>query len=222
MRACTTAEVLQAFRSLRIVKIAYGAADNYGVKSKCLRPQHGGLRHASAERGFTVLELLTVLFLVSILVTVGATALRHYWLLHSLETAQADIASQLRQVQARVASESHPLIFGARFTPGSTTWSLVKYNQGTDRLTTSDDTCVMEGAAYKLPGVTPDPAPASSFTAPSGVDLAKCGGSYSTDVFVMFYARGTATGGTLRLRSTALDRTRVVTVSALTSRVVAP
>lgn len=159
--------------------------------------------------------------LMSIILAVGATGFRHYWLLHSLDSAQQDVATQLRQIQARAASESHPFIYGARFTPGSSTWSLLKYDQGTDRLTTSDDTCAVDGEVRKLPGVIARPSPDSAFSEPAGVDKAKCGGAHSTDLFVMFYAKGTATGGQVTLRSTTLGKDRVIEVSALTSRVVA-
>ncbi len=184
-----------------------------------LRPPREGRNLARAERGFTILELVSVMALLSVVLTFGASAFRHYWLIHSLESGQGGVATQLRQIQARVASESHPFIYGARFTPGSSTWSLVKYNQGSDRLTTSDDSCVAEGPVRTLPGIETVGPPASSFSAAPGVDVSKCGGAHSTDVFVMFYARGTATGGKLTLRSRALGRTREITVSALTARV---
>ncbi|HEX2058361.1 MAG TPA: GspH/FimT family pseudopilin [Actinomycetota bacterium] len=178
----------------------------------------GGRNLATAERGFTILELVSVMALLSVVLTIGAAGFRHYWLLHSLESAQSDVATQLRQVQARVASESHPFIYGARFTPGASTWSLFRYNQGTDRLSTSDDSCAADGGQRALPGIE-TVGGSSSFSAPQGVDLSKCGGAHSTDVFVMFYAKGTATGGTLTLRSAALGRQRQIAVSALTSRV---
>jgi hypothetical protein len=157
--------------------------------------------------------------LLSLILSTGAVAFRHYWLVHSLESAQGDVATQLRQIQARVGSESHPYIYGARFTPGSSTWSLVKYDQGSNRLSTTDDTCAAEGATKTLPATQAVGSPASSFAAPQGVDLAKCGGAHSTDLFVMFYAKGTSTGGTLTLRSPALNKTREIRVSTLTSRV---
>ena len=157
--------------------------------------------------------------LLAIVVILGASGFRHYWLLHSLESAQSDVATQLRQIQARVASESHPFIYGARFSPGSSAWSLLKYDQGSDRLTTADDSCAATGLVRKLPGVEIVGSPASGFSAPPGVDVSKCGGAHTTDHFVMFYAKGTATGGKLTLRSTALNRTREVHVSSLTSRV---
>jgi hypothetical protein len=160
--------------------------------------------------------------LLSVILALGASGFRSYWLVSSLDSAQGDVATQLRQIQARAASESHPFIYGARFTPGSSSWSLVKYDQGTDRTTTADDTCTPDGAARSFPGIVAVGSPSSSFTTPLGVDKAKCGGAYSTDLFVMFYAKGTATGGTLTLRSVGLDKTRTVAVSSLTSRVVAP
>ncbi len=159
--------------------------------------------------------------LLSVILTLGATGFRHYWLLHSLDSAQHDVATQLRGVQARAASESHPFIYGARFTPGSSTWSLLKYDQGADRLSTSDDSCAVDGGTRTLPGIVAVGPPESGFSAPLGVDKAKCGGAHAGDLFVMFYAKGTATGGTLVLRSTPLDRTRAIEVSGLTSRVVA-
>lgn len=179
----------------------------------------GGRDLAPADSGFTILELVAVMALLSLVALLGATGFRHYWLLHSLESAQSDVSSQLRQIQSRVASESHPFIYGARFTPGSSTWSILKYDQGSDRLSTSDDSCAASGPQRKLPGVVVVPAPASGFSAAQGVDFAKCGGAHATDLFVMFYAKGTATGGQLILRSTALDRTREIRVSTLTSRV---
>ena len=56
--------------------------------------------------------------LLAVIVAIGASGFRSYWLLQSLESAQGDVATQLRQIQARAASESHPYIYGARFTPG--------------------------------------------------------------------------------------------------------
>lgn len=187
--------------------------------SLLLPSPQGGRNLARAESGFTILELVAVMTLLSLVLTLGAGGFRHYWLLHSLEGAQGDVATQLRQIQARVASESHPYIYGARFTPGSTSWAVVKYNQGTNRLSTDDDSCAVEGGTRAMPGVQTVAAPASAFAAPQGVDLSKCGGAHGTDVFVMFYAKGTATGGKLTLRSPALDRTREIHVSSLTSRV---
>jgi hypothetical protein len=156
--------------------------------------------------------------LLSILVTLGAGAFRHYWLLHSLDSAQGDVASQLRQLQARVASESHPLIFGARFTPGAGEWRVIRYDQGSDRTSDSDDTCTAVGEGRSFGGVTFVGPPDSGFTTPPGVTLSKCGGN-PADMFVIFYAKGTATGGTLTLHSTSLDRTREIEVSSLTGRV---
>lgn len=179
----------------------------------------GGRDLVQADDGFTILELISVMALLAVVLTLGAAGFRHYWLLHSLESAQGDVASQLRQIQARVASESHPYIFGARFTPGASTWSVIRYNQGSDRLSTSDDSCSIEGEVRTFPGVVTVGSPDSAFGSAQGVDFSKCGGAHSTDVFVMFYAKGTATGGKLTLRSEALDRTREIHVSSLTSRV---
>lgn len=202
-----------------VVKITYLAADNYSVMSLRLLSPHGGRNLARAERGFTILELVAAMAILSLVLTTGSVAFRHYWLTHSLESAQGDVATQLRQIQARVGSESHPYIYGARFTPGSSTWSVVKYDQGLDRLSTADDSCAALGGTNTLPATHAVGSPSSSFAAPQGVDLSKCGGAHATDLFVMFYAKGTSTGGRLTLRSPALGKTREIKVSSLTSRV---
>ena len=199
-----------------VVKITYPGAENYGVKSIRSLAGREGRDLAGAERGFTLIELISALAIMSLVLSTGAVAFRHYWLTHSLESAQGDVATQMRQVQARVGSESHPYIYGLRFTPGSSSWSVVRYDQGTDRLSTSDDACTTEGTTRTLPATQ---VSGGTFTAPQGVDRSKCGGAHATDVFVMFYAKGTSTGGTLTLRSPQLDKTRQVSVSALTSRV---
>ena len=98
----------------------------------------------------------------------------------------------------------------------------MKYDQGTDRLTTDDDSCSADGATRSLPNIIVQDPPASTFSTPLGVDKSKCGGAHGTDLFVMFYAKGTATGGQVTLYSPGLDKTREVTVSSLTSRVEAP
>jgi prepilin-type N-terminal cleavage/methylation domain-containing protein len=171
------------------------------------------------EQGFTLIELLVTISLVTVIMTLGAQALRHYWLINSLEQAEGEIISQLRQLQERVVSETHPLVYGARFQPGAANsqWQVVKYDPKS-LTTASDDTCIVEGARDFSTGVY---VTSASFSDPSSA-TATCRAQISgaaSDPFVFFFAKGTATGGQLTIRQPAIDRARAIVVTALTGRV---
>lgn len=158
------------------------------------------------EDGFSLLELLVVLTLASILVSLSALAFRHYWQQRSLYGAQDLTVTQLRGLQERAVSESHPLVFGARFTVGATTFRLFRYNPQTGvcaELETYEFDAGVEVTNVDFgtpPGITP-PA-----CAPVGRS-------------VYFYAKGTATEGALTFNQPATERQIGLEVSALTGRV---
>jgi prepilin-type N-terminal cleavage/methylation domain-containing protein len=170
------------------------------------------LRASGSERGYTLIEVLVAMALASILVTLGAFALRSYWINRSLEGARAEVGSTLRQLQQQTVSESHPLVFGARFTPGSSKWATLRYDP-------RDGTCTKIESDNKFLNTAVYVTEASFATAPD-VNQSLCPASgEGTDVFVWFYARGTATPGSLTLAQPQLDRELKVTVSGLTSRI---
>lgn len=170
------------------------------------------------QQGFTLIEVLVAIVLMSVILTLSATAVRHFWFVRSLEGGADEVVTQLRRQQARAVSESHPLVYGARFTVGQSTWSLVSYDpaqplgsQCSVTQTRTFDTGVTvvgeedEGTEFASSNVTTTCASDLSATA--------------NDHFVFFFARGDATAGKVVLNQPQLGRQKTVTVSGLTARV---
>jgi type II secretory pathway pseudopilin PulG len=172
----------------------------------------------SNESGFTLIELLAGMLLMFVMLGIGVFALRQFWQTRSLRGAQDVVTSQLRQLQERSVSESHPLVYGARFRVGSPTFGIVKFNPNSAS-TTTDDTCVEMTKVTLESNVQ---VTAASFTSASGI-TSLCRTQISgagSDEFAFFYARGTATSGSITLVSPALaGRSRTVTVTPITGRV---
>ena len=165
------------------------------------------------EDGFTLIELLVVISLLAILMGLTASALRNYWLTQQLEGASDSLVSQLRQAQQRTDSESAPLVYGVRFQEGTPNWAVVQYDPQSPA-TTDDDVC-NQLSTYAFPDSVA--IEVADFNAPTNVLLSKCP-EPSLD-FVMFYARGTATDGSVTLTSTTTGKSRTVSVLPLTGRV---
>ena len=170
------------------------------------------------QAGFTLIELLVVMGITSVLLTLSAFALRHYWFVQAIESAAEEIESELRQVQQQTIAESHPLVYGAWFRTGVTSgqYGILKFDPK-DTSTSSDDECTQVGPARTLGnGVVITEA---AFEAAPEID-ATCapvlpvGGEP-----VFFYARGSATPGDLTLYHAQTDDSRTVTVSGVTGRV---
>jgi type II secretion system protein H len=162
------------------------------------------------EQGFTLIEALVVMLLASIVMTLAVQALRHYWLVQSLEQGEGEVISQLRQLQERAVSESHPLVYGARFKLNSSDWSIVRYNPSA-----TPTACTLENTLTFATGVK---VSAANFDA--APTITGCPGAGDSQYkFVFFFARGTATGGQLTLTQPAIGRTRTITVTPLTGRV---
>lgn len=168
------------------------------------------------EAGFTLIELLAVVALTSLLLTLGASAFRHYWRVRSVQSAQDDLVTQMKQAQARAMSESHPLVYGVRLRPGagagpSSTWGFVRYDY-------KAGTCVelftqsFDGGAYISAADFADVAPVTDRC------RAQLAGAAS-DEFVFLFARGTATAGTATVAASGVAGTRRVGVDGITGRV---
>ena len=198
------------------------------------------------QEGFTLIEMLATLALAAILVALGATSLRNYWLTQSYFGARDQIRAQIRQLQAQVTSESHPLVYGIRFpsaASGSDTIGLIRYNPNgggvgtatcTQYATATVSTGLFNGGAVvRFPDTTYETAPTTGygFTVPN--ETTTCRGSLigpggggvtsppaaATDQYLWLYARGSATAGRVQIYSPGLARSLSLSVSSLTGRV---
>jgi Tfp pilus assembly protein FimT len=173
-------------------------------------PRRSAEGNMHRDEGMTLVELLSTFALIAIIVTLAAPALRNFWLVRSLDGAQSEATTQLRQLQERVVAESHPLVYGARFEEGSSNWALVRYNP------TSGTCSAVETRSFST-GVEVSGASFQNLTENSINISSLCKGT-ATDV-VFFLARGTATPGFIQLTQPALDRSTTLCVRQLTGRV---
>lgn len=181
------------------------------------------------ERGFTLIELITVMAITTILLTLGAMSVRHFSMVQALEGAVDEVASHLSRAQTRSVSESHPLVYGAWFERGSSQWRLVRFDPKTAG-TTTDDTCTVTetrslGSGMFSSSVRISAAPeATAFTDSHETVVCRSalGASAATHQFAFFYARGTATSGKVTIEQPTLARTRTIDVKGLTGRVDTP
>ncbi len=163
------------------------------------------------ESGFTLIELLAVLAITALLMTLGASAFRHYWFKRSLYGSQDLVMTEMRAMQENAVSESHPLVYGLRFELGSSTWKEVMYNPK-DQTLAGDDECD-DVASFTLDaGVEVKTA---SFDPPPGLNPSICG----PGVYAFFYAKGTATPGSVTFGQGNLSDEIGLSVSQLTGRV---
>jgi prepilin-type N-terminal cleavage/methylation domain-containing protein len=169
------------------------------------------------EGGFSLIELLAAMVLLAILLTLSASALKTFWLRRALDGSTKQVTAQLRQLQQRAVAESHPLVYGARFTEGSDAYTLLRYNpsDATPPLCAEMETLTLEDGV--------EVAAETSFTSSPYISLSECGSVGTGDQFVFFFARGTATSGTLKLTHEGLggtsQDTTTISVTSLTGRV---
>lgn len=202
----------------------------------------------TAEAGFTVPELVLAMTITAVLLTLGAFAVRQFWFVQALDGSADEVVAQLRQVQQRSTAENHPLVYGVHFREDSSTWQIVRYVPGTAATQTcivsNEDgvpvqicTAGSPGTANTCTAVEKRVFGTGAFAAPieitaadfssSGSETSEqtiCRGSVGTppkskDKFVMFYARGNATPGSVTLRQPSLGRTKVISVAGVTGRV---
>jgi prepilin-type N-terminal cleavage/methylation domain-containing protein len=175
------------------------------------------LNEVDRQGGFSLVELLFAMMLLGIMLTLTASALKTFWIRRALDGSTKQVTAQLRQLQQRAVAESHPLVYGARFTEGSDSYTLLRYNPSnpTPPVCTQMNTLTLEDGVEVAEG--------TSFTASPYTPLSECGTVGSDDHFVFFFARGTATGGSLKLTHEGLAETTksttTISVTNLTGRV---
>lgn len=167
------------------------------------------------EAGFTLIEVLVVIGISAVLMTLAAGAMRHYWFVNALDSSTDEVVTQLRNAQQRVGAESHPVVYGIRFKPDTADWGVVQYDPRK-----ATDKCTAEATQGFETGVAIETASFSGATSPEGIACASALGG--ANKFVFFYARGSATGGTVKLTSDLLGQSNVVTVTPITGRVLRP
>lgn len=173
--------------------------------------------------GFTLVEVLTATVIFGMVLVLSAGALRHFWFVQSLDNSTDEAVSQLRQLQTRVVSESHPLVYGIRFRKNSPDYALITFDP---RAVAPAVRCVQDGATRSFDsgsfGVLVRVS-ANVTSVPDSPEATICRsdlpGVISNDVFVFFYARGTATAGTIRLDQPNLGRGENIVITGLTGRV---
>lgn len=200
-----------------------------GVVRRVAKDEHR--RTMKREEGFTVIELLVVIMITSVLLTLGASAIRFFWLGRALHGERDQIFTGLRSAQQQVVSESNPLVFGAWFkvtTPatddGSVQWGTVRYRpvDGTTPAScTSTGTHRLDGGVQIASASFADTMP-GTVTVSDVISLCRTqvpAAAAATD-FALFLSRGTATNGCVTLNQPRRDMEDVtVSVGALTGRV---
>jgi len=179
------------------------------------------------EHGFTLVELLATLALVSVLLTLGVTALRYFWLGQTLTRERDQIFSNLRGIQQQVVSESNPFVFGAwlkESTPttddGSDQWGTFRYSPGSPATCTSTGLHRMGGGVHVTSASFDDTLATGAVGPMETACLDQIPAAAGADEFIFFLARGMATSGCVTLRQHNRDMDDVaVAVSALTGRV---
>jgi prepilin-type N-terminal cleavage/methylation domain-containing protein len=174
-------------------------------------------RALKSSEGFTLVELLVTLLLLTVLLAMAGTALRHYWWLQSLEGGQDSIVTDLRGLQQRVASETFPVVYGARFTAGKSRWQNVKYDPIANSCSVVRE-ADLDGGEFSG-GVAVESSEFEDYITGGNNATAGCTSGLTGASVVFFFARGTATPGELTLVQTTLDRRKDVCVTGLTARV---
>ena len=168
--------------------------------------------HSGQESGFTLIELLAVVTLTAILMTIGASAVRRFWFVQSLSGAQNEVVTQLRDMQQE-ARATEPKVYGARFWFGESDWELISY----DRAQPVGQRCEQHVRPRQFnTGVVVTAATTFEDPLPSG-EMSQC--LKGADEMIFFYARGSATPGSITVYQPNIDRSLRVCVTGLTGRV---
>jgi prepilin-type N-terminal cleavage/methylation domain-containing protein len=151
------------------------------------------------DSGFTLIEMMVVVGLVSLLAAFGVGAWRQWTIAHAQSGAAADMQTILRQAQVRAVTEGYN--FCVKFNTSSNTYTVYRYACG-------DAAMVQVGGPYKL-GDPRLQLTDVSFNNPAAPDNAQ----------LTFRPSGSATPGGLTIRRTGSSKTYTLDVEGLTGRV---
>jgi len=171
------------------------------------------------EEGFTLIELLVVMMITSMVLTISAGAIRHFWFVQALSGSADSVTTQMRQAQQQAESESHPLVYGVWFinVGDAARWGTLQYDPAkalpcTEIGKRTFDTGVQVASVSFTTDSTRTPACRSAL---GSAGIANAGSAQ----IAFFYARGTATPGSITLEQTNLDRSESLSVTGITGRV---
>ena len=166
------------------------------------------------ERGFTLIESLVAIGLISLLVSLSAMALRNFWFVEAVDRGTGELSSLLKRTQQRVVAETHPLVYGAWFKQDSSDWGIVKFDPKSMD-TSTDDECTREPDRRLADGAKVGAITGDTTSEPA----LECLTVVPDATFVFFYARGTATEATVTLAKDNSHSTGTIQVFPLTGRV---
>jgi prepilin-type N-terminal cleavage/methylation domain-containing protein len=170
----------------------------------------------ASDAGFSLIELLTTVLITSLLLGLAALPLRNFWFAQSLDGGTDAIVTELRKLQEDAASESHPLVFGARFVVGANSWTVFRYDP-----TAAGVKCTSQQHALNSSPIFNAPVKVKTITLStdnSGTgEFTQC--ATAGDKVIFLYARGTSTGGTIVVEQPNTGKTKTISISVLTGRV---
>ena len=179
------------------------------------------------DEGFTLIELIVAMAIGAVLLTLSGAALRTYWFVQALDGATDETVTQLRELQEDAVSQSFPLVFGARFVSGATSWDLVSYNPSGGAEGPGDNPpgrCALESVPFDsgMFNAGIEIALSSVTNVETADEYSACVAEIdidSGDDVIWFYARGTSTGGCVVIEHPVSGRQEAIEVGVATGRV---
>lgn len=153
------------------------------------------------DGGFTMIELMVVMVIVSILASIAMFGFWSWQRTAQQQGSAKELVSQLRNASERAISEGRTYCVGIDSTNRS--YTLWRYTCGTGTQVAGPYTTQSPNVTFASTLSLPTPAPAC----PAG------------NTCLYFYPRGTAIPATLNVNSSARSKVYTVTVEGLTARV---